>query len=305
MSSIQTIGLTAHRNKEGAHDALRLVRDSLHRRGMSAIVDEATAQALGEKDPGMPFQVFVKKADAFISLGGDGTLLHIADLIAPTGKPLAGVNLGRMGFLSACSLEHFETLLDSLQQGTYRLEKRAMLEALLVENSDYHSLGIIRGQYVALNEVAIMRGKTGRMVDVETFIDGDFLTNYHADGLLVATPSGSTAYSLSAGGPIISPEASVLCLTPVSPHSLTTRSLVIADASTVEIKSRQNSDTEYLIDTESPLIFSVDGQEMATLGQDMSLRVRKSPWGLNIVRMADYSFAELLRGKLRWRGAEV
>lgn len=299
MPRLQTIGLTAHRNKEGAQEALNLVRESIRKRGMEAIVDDATAQALGDKDKGLPFQVFVKKADAFISIGGDGTLLQIADLVAPSGKPLAGLNLGRMGFLSACSVENFEILIEALVSDNYLLEKRSMLEVILVEHSDLSQGGKIWGQYVALNEVAIMRGKTGRMVDVETFIDSRFLTNYHADGLLVATPSGSTAYSLSAGGPIISPEAAVLCLTPVSPHSLTTRCLIISDSSTVEIRSRQRAEED------APLIFSVDGHEVTSLGQDMSLRVRKSSWDLHIVRLSDYNFPDLLRTKLSWRGAEI
>ncbi len=299
MSSIRLIGLTAHRNKEGAADALKFVSACLKRHGIDCIVDEETAQALGWGGLSLPFDEIVERADMILSLGGDGTLLQVASRVAPSGKPIAAINLGRLGFLTACSVDEAESLVEAIAVDACRIEERSMLQATVVKHSDLCGGGTELGSFSALNEVAIVRVKTGRMVDVETFTNGEFLTNYHADGLLVATPSGSTAYSLSAGGPIICPGAGVLCLTPVSPHSLTNRSLVVSDMTIIEIRSRKNDEGEF------PLIFSVDGHEVSALGKDTSLRVRKAPWKLRLIRMPRYSFSELLRAKLSWRGAEI
>lgn len=299
MPAIKTIGLTAHRKKEGAAEALDNVSAYIEKRGLACIVDDETAKALDWNGRSLDWDDFLKQSDMILTLGGDGTLLHIADLVAPLEKPIGGINMGRLGFLTACSIKDFHKLIDSIIEGSYRLEDRAMLQVSLMQNSNLGNKGEELGRYWALNEVAIVRGKTGRMVDVETFINGEFLTNYHADGLLVATASGSTAYSLSAGGPIINPGSGVLCLTPVCPHSLTTRSLIVSNSSVIEIRSRKNDEGEF------PLIFSVDGSEGVSLGRGMSLRVEKATCTLHIVRMPNYSFSKILRAKLKWRGAEV
>lgn len=299
MANIRTIGLTAHKKKEGAAEALQQVSDCIISCGMSCVVDVETAEALSWKGEALSWDEFLKQSDMVLTLGGDGTLLHIADEIAPIGVPLGGINMGRLGFLTACSIKDFEKLILRIASGTYRTEERAMLQVSLLKNASPGKKGEVVAQYIALNEVAIVRGQSGRMVDVETFVNGEFLTNYHADGLLVATASGSTAYSLSAGGPIITPGSGVLCLTPVCPHSLTNRSLIVSSTTKVEIRSRKNDEGE------DPLIFSVDGDESMPLGKGMLLRVERASVTLKIVRMPNYSFSKLLRDKLKWRGAEV
>lgn len=299
MPSIQTIGLTAHRKKVGAAEALKSVASYIESCGLRCVVDGETAEALDWTGKSMPWDDFLAEVDMLLTLGGDGTLLHIADIVAPLNIPIGGINMGRLGFLTACSIKDFEKLIDCIIDGNYKIEERALLQVSLTESRGQAARGKVLSRYWALNEVAVIRGKTGRMVDVETFINGEFLTNYHADGLLVATASGSTAYSLSAGGPIISPGSGVLCLTPVCPHSLTTRSLIVAKSSVIEIRSRKNDEGEY------PLVFSVDGCEAEPLGKGMVLRVEQAPCSLRIVRLPNYSFHKILRAKLKWRGAEV
>ena len=295
MKGVRTVGLIAHRTKAGVADALHLVSAALEKEGMVAIVDETTAQALGWKGASLPFEEVLEQADAFLSLGGDGTLLQIAYRVAEKGKLLAGINLGRLGFLTACSMAEMPLLLTSLKEGTYHLEERSMLRLALKEKVglEEHTLST----YSALNEVALVRGKSGRMVDVETFVNGRFLTHYHADGLIVSTPTGSTAYSLSAGGPLISPQAAVLCLTPICPHSLTNRCLVVSDDSRLELSACAQDEEDYSLG-----VF-VDGHEVEDLRLGAVLCVERASKNLFLVRLPEYSFSKLLQGKLRWQEA--
>lgn len=302
MTSQRIVGVTAHRTKPGAQEALQLVMATIESYGMVGIVDVATADALSWSGLSLDFKEMLSRVDIILSLGGDGTMLQNVALVAQSGKPMAGINLGRLGFLTACSLANMGELISSLALGNYYLESRSMLDIFLtkrVSSGSAEDAKELVEHYSALNEVAIVRGKTGRMVDVEAFVRGRFLTNYHADGLLIATPSGSTAYSLSAGGPLVSPDAAVLCLTPICPHSLTNRCLVVADDAPVEVRSRRADEEDF------SLAVSVDGHEVIVLQSSFSLRVVKSEAYLSLIRLPDYNFSELLRGKLRWQGAEI
>lgn len=298
MKPVQVIGLTAYLTHEAIAHALNHIKELLEQHGLSFIVDDHTAAMM----PGMigcPLDEFLDRADMIISLGGDGTFLHRAALVAKSGKPIAGINLGRLGFMTAGSVTEVEELIDAVISREYILDSRTLLSVSLIGSRELEDEEPVLDHYYALNEIAILRSKTGRMVDLESFVDGNFLTHYHADGLLVATPSGSTAYSLSAGGPVISPESRVLCLTPICPHSLMNRSLVLSDNVIIDIRSRKKKEAGY------ELVFSIDGDEVSTLRDDMRLSIKVSPDPVKIVRLPGYKFTDLLRKKIRWGGSEV
>lgn len=236
-------------------------------------------------------EVLPENPELLLCLGGDGTMLTMADYAARHGIVLGGINLGHLGFLSACGQKELIALVDALAQGAYDVEHRSMLEVRLHAAQGEpcaHS-------YMALNEIAMMRSQTGKMIDVDVEVDGCLLNRYHADGMLVTTPTGSTAYSLSAGGPLVWPTASVMCLTPVCPHSLTNRSVVLPDSVTITLRPKARRGR-----TEESLIFSLDGRSTHPLELNDALCIRKSPLTLHLLAMHPSDFAARLRAKLNW-----
>ena len=225
-----------------------------------------------------------------ICLGGDGTILSAAEQAARKGCIIAGVNMGHLGFLSACGRDEVDLLLDAITSGDYGVDERRMLQ---VTRS---GMGV--GQedsYLALNEVALMRAQTGKMIDVDVELDGSLLNRYHADGVLVATPTGSTAYSLSAGGPLLWPSAELMCLTPVCPHSLTNRSVVLPDTVEITLRPRERRGR-----AGESLIFSTDGQTTRSIPLNAALIIRKAPVSLRLLSLPGSDYAARLRAKLGW-----
>ncbi|NNC88345.1 MAG: NAD(+)/NADH kinase [Akkermansiaceae bacterium] len=278
------IAIVAHPRKAEAPAALRRVREILHRRGIDTVLEEATAALLGESGVAK----FWEGADLVISLGGDGTLLETLHRMGGCEAPVAGVNIGTLGFLTTCTDEEIEACAEVLEKGTYEVSERSVLKVRMVEENNGEQ------EFLALNEVVLMRGETGRLVSLEARVDGELLNHYRADGLIVATPTGSTAYNLAAGGPLISPRAGVFVISPICPHSLSNRALVVDDGSVVEIgHGGKNAE---------PILFTVDGRDVLRLARGSVVRVEKAPRPLCLVRMPDHSFYETLRKKLRWFG---
>lgn len=227
-------------------------------------------------------------ADLVISLGGDGTLLDTVHSMGSCDIPVAGVNIGTLGFLTTCTAAAVDQFAAVLAEGNHEVVERAVLT---VQMKDADGVSHHR---VALNEVALMRGETGRLIPLEARVNGELLNHYRADGLLVATPTGSTAYSLAAGGPLIGEQAGVFVLTPICPHTLSNRSLVLADTSVIElVAGGTNSEA---------ILFSVDGRDVLRLGEGSVVRIEKGPAPLQLVRMPGHSFYETLREKLGWSG---
>lgn len=279
------VGLIASPDKPGSAQVLAAVRDACRRAGVD--VQSFSPPAISGED--------WARLDALLCLGGDGTMLSMAAQAARHGVPLGGINLGRLGFLTACSGEEAPRLVEMLAAGELAVRERAMLQARVVhaEKGDGGSV------FLALNELALMRAQMGKMVDLDVEVNGKLLNRYHADGVLVATPSGSTAYSLSAGGPLIWPKARVLCVTPVCPHSLTNRSVVLPDDVRLSLRPRARRGRA------DAMIFSLDGRNTYELKVDETLQMEKAPVSLKLLQMPDTSFAALLRAKMRWQGFEV
>lgn len=278
------IGIIANSNKEGAAHTLNNLIAEIEKRDFQYLLEEQTAQIISKQ--GIPACHLAQKSDIVAVLGGDGTMLNAAYRIDCTETPIAGINIGTLGFLTSCRDDELSLFLDAIIAKNYRIVPRTLLQATVT-----HADGTTE-VHNALNEITLNRGITGRLVELEALIDGDLLNHYRADGLIVATPTGSTAYSMAAGGPLISPLANVYVITPICPHSLTDRSLVITDTCEVQLKS---------IDRDGePTIFTVDGRVIIEVEYGSTITIKKSPHTVNLIRLEDRSFFSTLRQKLDW-----
>ena len=285
MFTPRSIGIVAPMDKAGVPEAMSVAQDILIAKGMNPIfvrnrrhLDELT-----------------KDLDMIVSFGGDGTMLALASFAARNEIPLAGVNLGRLGFLTTCSVQELESFSEALCLGSCTVELRTMLEAYPVNESGKQRCEC----KLALNEVTLTRSKSGKMVDLDAVVDGSLLNRYHADGVIVATPTGSSAYSLSAGGPLVWPDSSVFCVTPICPHSLTNRSVVLPDHVEICLRPRERRGRVDVME------YSLVGRDTLSISVGESLVIRKATQALSLVHMPNYNFGELLRAKLRWQGSEL
>ncbi len=278
MANSPTIGILAPHRSNACLRALHQLLECCGQRGMHA-------RELGKScaDAEWP--------DIVVCLGGDGTILSAVEQAARHGSIIAGVNMGHLGFLSACGCEQVEELTEALATAAYRVEQRSMLQ---VTPSGLNPT-TAEESHLALNEVALMRAQTGKMIDVDVELDGTLLNRYHADGVLVATPTGSTAYSLSAGGPLLWPTAKVMCLTPICPHSLTNRSVVLPEDVEITLHPRERRGR-----VGESLIYSTDGQATHTIPLNAALTIRKAPVNLHLLFLPGSDYATRLRAKLGW-----
>ncbi len=260
----------------------------LKNREAEFLVDRAFYDYL-KGQPGMavsPAQVFEGsqfEADFAISLGGDGTFLEAARRVGNKGIPVLGINMGRLGFLSDYQSEDIEAAIEHIYDNAYRVEEREVLQVEAYE-------GEIEGYPYALNEVAVLKHDISSMISIDVELDGEFLTTYQADGLIINTSTGSTGYALSVGGPIIWPGTNVMGLVPVAPHSLTVRPVAISTDSTVRMKVRSRSHN---------FLLSIDGRS-ESLHECTTLTVRKAPHTIKVLKRSEGSFCHTLRGKLMW-----
>ena len=281
------VGIVANPQKPGALRTLRALRAALEARGISSVLEESTAVLAGESG-GIPAGEFSDHVDLAAVLGGDGTMLNAVLRLGKFEKPVAGINIGTLGFLTSCTDGELDPFAHAVKTGSYSISKRTLLEATV-----YRS-GKAAETFYALNEITLARGETGRLISLRVTLNGDLLNHYRADGLIVASPTGSTAYSLSAGGPLIEPSAAVFVITPIGPHSLIQRSLITSDDSVIEL-SPENP-------TDGPMLFTADGRDNSRIEPDDSIRVRKAGHCFHLLRFGDMSFYEALRQKFRWQG---
>ncbi len=284
MPDIRTIGIIAKPGSSRAMEVVPSLLAWLRVRGVATRCDEITAAYAGE-DGGIPREEVPEGCDLVIVLGGDGTLLSAARAIAGREIPLFAVNLGGLGFLTAITIEEIYPELERALRGEHRIGKRRMLRCDLIRGEKVIS------SYEALNDVVLNKAALARMIDLETYVDSHFVCSYKADGLIVSTPTGSTAYSLSAAGPIIFPSVGALCITPICPHMLTNRPVIVSDESEIRVWNRGKDGETYL---------TVDGQVGEPLQRDDCVVCRSSPHILRLVRPPKMLFFDVLREKLRW-----
>ncbi len=281
------VGIIANPNKAGAIPTLLALRAALNAHGCEAVIDLETAAMMGESG-GIPAAEFAARVDIAAVLGGDGTMLNALLRLGNFQKPVAGINIGTLGFLTSCTDSELELFGQSLANGCYNTSPRTLLLATLRCDARPPE------SFIALNEVTLTRGETGRLVSLRATVNGELLNDYRADGLIVATPTGSTAYSLSAGGPLISPNASVFVITPICPHSLSQRSLILEDNSLITLSSEDNE--------AGPMIFTVDGRDTIRIETGDLVEVKKASHSFHLLRLQDRSFYQALRQKLGWQG---
>jgi NAD+ kinase len=279
---IEKVVVVGKRQRPQALPVVRQVARLVRKHGLKVAFDPHTARALGRKPAsraGMP------SGDLYVVIGGDGTLLSVARATTARPRPILGVNLGGLGFLSEIGPEEVEPALDEVLRGRFAIERRMALEVTLMRGRRYAPL------HRVLNDVVINKSALARIVNLELTIDGEFVTVYRADGLIVSTPTGSTAYSLSAGGPIIHPGMTALIIAPICPHTLTMRPLVVSESATVDVTLRSNDSEVYL---------TLDGQVGHPLRGGDRVRVRRSRQPVFMVRAGRTNYYEVLRRKLRW-----
>lgn len=254
-------------------------------RGIRAIYDAETATCLNDASKGLARTEVAEQSQLLLVLGGDGTLLAAARVAAPLGIPILPINLGSLGFLTSFKLEEMYPALEDILAGRFSCSERVMLDTTLERDGQ-----AIERQSLA-NEACINKGTLARMIDLKLAIDGEFVCRYRADGLIVATPTGSTAYSLSAGGPIVHPSVESWIITPICPHTLSDRPLVVPNSSFVEVNLTAESESVFL---------TLDGQSGIPMQAGDRVLMKRAAEKLRLIQPRKKSYFEILRSKLKW-----
>jgi NAD+ kinase len=283
--SFGTVGLIGkYKSPEIAEPLLKLA-DFLVKRGVKVLIDRLTASHIGEnKYPVLVLEEIGRQADLAIVLGGDGTMLNIARTFAPCAVALVGVNQGRLGFLTDISIDTMFETIGTILDGKYVTEERMLLEAE-VFNGEQRVFKVL-----AFNDVVISKGIQGSLIELEVRIDGQFLYTVRADGLIVASPTGSTAYALSSGGPIVHPSLSVMALVPICPHTFSSRPIVISSDSVVEIIINSAADARVHFDSHSRF----------DLHEKDHVMVRRYGHTIRLLHPVGHNYYNMLREKLHW-----
>jgi NAD+ kinase len=280
---MRTIGVVVKRDRPQAAEFARELVTWLTRRGLTALVEaESAAQAGGVS---ASKNDMIAGADLIVVLGGDGTLLSVARLMRERAVPILGVNLGGLGFLTAVTTDELMPMMEQILSDAFTVDHRMTLAVTL------RRAGAIVAAGQVLNDAVITKGALGRIIDLDTAVNGQDVCVYKADGLIVTTPTGSTAYSLSAGGPIVYPSVGVMVLSPICPHTLTNRPMVLPDTAVVEVTVRSPDEN---------VVLSLDGQDDLKLHSHDTVEIRKGKSTVPLVQSATRTYFDVLRSKLRW-----
>lgn len=283
------IGVIAHAEKIDARAALSELLGELDELGLSVLMERKTAELAG-KTSRLTEVELASETEVIVVMGGDGTILRVVHRLGEKLKPIFGINLGSLGFLACCGPREIGRAVKSLSKKDYQLSPRYLLAVEWISSSGD------RQMHHALNDVVVSRGERSQLVKVDVHIDGKAFTEYNADGLIVATPTGSTAYSLSAGGPILVPDCGAMVVTPICPHVLSNRSTVVSDQSRIEVRPTV-ADQEVFV--------TADGQAAFKIQAGDTLRISKSDRVLPLAMLPERPFAKVLRQKLKWSGSNV
>jgi NAD+ kinase len=285
MPAINTVGICSKPNSAPAAGVAPQLVSWLRERGIGIHADKETAGYAGGAVEGMPRGEVPEGCDLIVVLGGDGTLLSAARAIGKREIPLFPVNLGGLGFLTAITVGELFPELERAFRGEHRIAKRKLLSIEVLRDGE-----TIAG-YEALNDAVLAKSSIARIIDLDTYVDDQFVCAYKADGLIIATPTGSTAYSLSAGGPIIYPSVPAICLTPICPHMLTNRPVLVPETSVIKALSRGPDESVYL---------TIDGQVGNPIHQGDAVVCRSSKYSLMLISPPHMMFFDVLRQKLKW-----
>ena len=286
---MKALGIIANCGKPRASAVLAELSERAGELGLELHASGDTAAML----PGVchePLPDVFEAADVVVALGGDGTMLTAVRELDGADVPLIGVNIGSLGFMTSVAEQDLSAALECLQDDTYIVSERVVAECVVT-----HSGGIAR--YCALNDVVVSSGASSRVITLDVTVGGKDVTSYVCDGLIVSTPTGSTGHSLSAGGPILIPEINAFLISPICPHTLSSRPLVVPDTSKIIIEVNDHSDHDARL--------SVDGQVGLALSRGDSVGVSRCKQNVRFLHLPDYDYFEVMRQKLRWRGSNV
>jgi len=277
--------IIAKPGKPGLEKIIRQLAEWLRGHGYTVMADSISREFCDYCQPAEREQLAKTNPDFVVVLGGDGTLLSVARSVSPAGIPILGVNLGSLGFLTEVKQEEVLRALEALDGGQCDVSLRSMLHCQLRRGEK------CLASYEALNDVVVHQSAMARLASVDVRVNGNFVANYKADGLIVASPTGSTAYSLASGGPILAPDVAAFLITPVAPHALTNRPLVVRDTASIEIETKDSGDS---------VLLTVDGQQGTPVSDGDVVVCKKSEFEVKLLKLAERSFFDVLRTKLKW-----
>ncbi len=283
--AFKTIGIISRPRRSNLAELVPALLEWLHKRGVGAVYDSETASCLKGDGIGKTRHQVAEEADLFLVLGGDGTLLAASREAAVRGIPILPINMGSLGFLTNFTVEELYPALEATLFGQYAIEERVLL---LVERINKEQ---VLTQQRVLNDAVVHKGTLARMIELELHIDGGFVCRYRADGLIVATPTGSTAYSMSAGGPIVHPAVASILITPICPHTLSDRPVVVSDTAKIELRLSESSDSVFL---------TLDGQTGSPTQMGDRIRITRAAERLKLIHPPNKTYFEILRNKLKW-----
>ncbi|MGA2098511.1 MAG: NAD(+)/NADH kinase [Candidatus Acidiferrum sp.] len=283
--NFKSIGVISRPRRANLSTVLPPLLEWLESRGLRVFYDQETAASLPIPAKGIPREEIAAQSEILLVLGGDGTLLAAARVAASRGIPILPVNMGSLGFLTSFTVEELYPALEETLAGRFSMSARVMLQVQLFRGKE-----MIDQQHV-LNDAVVNKSALARMIELELSIEGDFVCRYRADGLVLATPTGSTAYSLSAGGPIVHPGVEAFIITPICPHTLTDRPVVVRDACCIDVTLTGSAESVFL---------TLDGQKGIPLASGDRISITRSPLSLNLIQPPKKSYFEILRSKLKW-----
>lgn len=283
--AVLTVGIFPNTKKESVSTVLGWLIQHFKESNIRTLLPTDEAREMNYPDLGCSREELKEQINLAIALGGDGTLISAAREVAPAGVPVCGVNMGQLGFLTEVELPDLGPAIDRLIRGDYFVEERLMLDAIVRRGGQDLFISS------AINDVVVTKGGFSRLIRLKLYIDGALIARYPADGLIVATSTGSTGYSLSAGGPVVNPNLKVILLTPICPHSLHARSLVVSEKEEIKITMQATHDD---------IVMTADGQTVFGLKPDDIVIVRRAPYRARFIRLSGQSYSQTLRTKL-WR----
>jgi NAD+ kinase len=282
-----TYGIIANWRLDGANNAVQECAGLLEGKGLAFVLEKATARHVGAAADGIPPETFGAECDVVISFGGDGSLLHVGRLVTPYEKPILAVNLGGLGFLSELSYDRLGRAIEVIEAGEYAVENRMTLEARVEKPAEDPIAGLI-----AVNDFVLGPKDISRIVEVQAWVEDHHIFTYRGDGLICGTPTGSTAYSMSAGGPIVDPRIDLLLLTPICAHSLTVRPLVLPPDLEIRVRLDAHGDRDFQL--------TVDGQNAYTITKEDVCCFTRAKRRLQLIRLEELDFYGLISEKLNW-----
>lgn len=283
----KVVGIIVNRGKKEALNYASSVIEWLEKKKVKVLITRWVGEEINRRDLAADKEEMGKRADFILSLGGDGTLCRAARDFTPYGISLLGINLGGLGFLTEIPISKYKEGLTKVLRGKYKTEKRLMLETSILRNKEKIKTSL------ALNDIVVSKGGSPRIINLKTFVAEEFVTTYSADGLIISTPTGSTAYSLSAGGPVIHPNLDVIVLSPICAHTLAVRPLIISQTDEIKISIEPPCEKALL---------TIDGQIGFDLEEKDIVKIKKSSQEINLIRLRERFFFQTLQSKLGWTG---